>query len=201
MSHKPWEVHSALEKERLVTLANIIRTVRDGAVELHQPDEGDGYWSLGCRIYERTINAIHLESQNIPWLKVNRKNLYFLMLINGVPVRLHKGDIENPGFRVLRRLPLEVEAEQEQLAFSFFDPKWFWRIVVEPDLEMRVLRIVILQYSTSGDYRNLWEIPLSAPISTIAPVVHTPQEGIMLDEPQVSPKIDRTKKVASNEKE
>src|SRR3989304_6986551 len=120
MGCKPWEVHSALEKERLKTLASTIRAVRHRSVELHQPEEGDGHWSLGCRIYERTINAIAWESQNIPWLKVIRNNLYFLMLIDGVPVRLHKGDIENPDFRVLRRLPFEIEAEQEQLAFSYF---------------------------------------------------------------------------------
>ena len=51
---EPWQKYPDLTRDRLSVIATIIRDVRHRCVMLHEPDEGDGPWSLGCRAYEET---------------------------------------------------------------------------------------------------------------------------------------------------
>ena len=73
MNQKPWEIEPNLQKEYLCQLGHIIRDVRQGVLDLHDPDDGDGPWSLGCRAYERTINILEKSADSLPWLKVIRE--------------------------------------------------------------------------------------------------------------------------------
>jgi hypothetical protein len=189
MNKTPWEIEPALTKERLCHLARLLRDVRQGALTLYNPDEGDGPWSLGCRIYERTINIIQRESTDLPWLKVYRSDgLYFAIFIDDIPLRFYKGSIEEPTSRTLcQRLP---EMMGTQLEFPFLQSEWFWRIAVEPDENGEVLRISIAQFEETGNHRYPWEIPIMEPISKIAPLTDFRPDATILDKPILSPLED-----------
>jgi hypothetical protein len=197
MSAKPWEVQPALSEEKLMHLGNVIKTVRAQAVELYEPEAGDGPWSLGCRVYERTINAIHRESREISWLEVERNGLYMLIFIDGIPVRFHRGETENPGAKTLQRHSPELIAQQ--LVFPFDESAWFWRLIVETDELGYALRIVIVQYTEEGEFRNVWEIPVMPPVASITAASHKPRPGVELEEPPVGPKTAKEKRVAADE--
>ncbi|MBZ0158487.1 MAG: hypothetical protein K8I29_20000 [Alphaproteobacteria bacterium] len=193
MNHslRPWEINSSLTGECLCTVARIIKDVRHRTLELYDPEEGDGVWSLGCRIYERTINSIEREAKKLVWLEIIRNGLYFVMLINGVPVRFYHGEVDNPNMRSLRRLYPELEVQQ--MEFPFAPSEWFWRLVVETENDGRVLRIIIAQFKECGNSQNSWEIPVTEPITLMTSVVETRREGVELERPTVG---SRKEKVA-----
>ncbi|MFZ6007060.1 MAG: hypothetical protein ACOYU2_05320 [Nitrospirota bacterium] len=197
MDQKPWDVHPALMEDRLCCIANIISDVRNRTIDLHDPNGGDGVWSLGCRIYERTINIIDRESKKISWLDTIKNGLYFVILIDGVPIRFYKGDVDNPNMRSLHRRYPELEAQQYH--FSFYEPEWFWRIVVETADDGKILRIVMLQYTESGNSKNLWEIPITEPVTVETPSYDTARESVVLEKPVVKPKVEKTVGVANDE--
>ena len=66
---EPWRKYPDLTRDRLSVIATMIRDVRHGCVLLHDPDEGDGPWSLGCRAYERICLAIRKASRNVQLAK------------------------------------------------------------------------------------------------------------------------------------
>ena len=74
-------------------VASVIAGCRKQCVELHDPEQGDGNWSLGCRVYERTIYRIErLATQaELGWLGlVERKGLRFVFKIGDAPVRFYR---------------------------------------------------------------------------------------------------------------
>ena len=199
MHKKPWEVQPELTEERLLFIASILKDVRNRSVDLHDPSEGDDVWSLGCRVYERSINIIARKADSAPWLKVIKKGLYFVMLIQGVPIRFYKGDIENPTARSLQRLHPELEAQQYIFSFAQEHFVWFWRTVVETDELGKVLRIVVAQFTEAGDVRNQWTVPISGSITKMAPVVNMRREGVVLEKPRVEPRENTLERVAEND--
>ena len=67
---EPWVKNPDLTRSRLSTIASIIRNVRHEAVLLHEPQNGDDAWSLGCRAYARTRDAIKRSAGPYDWLKI-----------------------------------------------------------------------------------------------------------------------------------
>ena len=185
MNQKPWEIEPNLQKEYLCQLGHIIRDVRQGVLDLHDPDDGDGPWSLGCRAYERTINILEKLAETLPWLKVIRKqSLYFLILVDGVPFRFYKGRFDNPPERTLRKDYPELRFRQ----LSFDQREWMWRIAVETDYDGSVLRITVAQYEEKGNFRNPWEIPLTEPIPAITSLTETRADSVILEIPPLIPR-------------
>jgi hypothetical protein len=200
MDKKPWEVHPEFVEERLLFIAGILKDVRNRTVDLHEPSEGDDVWSLGCRVYERSINIITRKAEDTSWLKVIKKGLYFVMLIEGVPIRFYRGDIENPTARSLQRLHPEIEAQQYIFPFAQESFVWFWRIVVETDELGKVLRIVTSQFTESGDVRNQWIMSIYDTVTRIAPVVNIRRDSVVLEKPKVEPRQNTQERVAENDK-
>ena len=66
----PWIKYPDLSLDRLCILAELIRSVRHHAIALHEPENGDGDWCLGCRIYERTCFAIREAAKKYDWLGI-----------------------------------------------------------------------------------------------------------------------------------
>lgn len=186
MLKKPWEIDKRLAKPCICEVGKIIKHVRHKTISLHDPDNGDGPWSLGCRIYERTINTFVEKSKILDWLGYIKDNLYFVVLVNGVPIRFYRGTVEEPTNRTLRRLSPERKATQ--LLFDFEEPEWFWRIVVDTELNGEVLRLVLAQFDEMGGHQNPWEIPISRPVAVMTPVDSIRRESVVLDKPNVSPR-------------
>lgn len=184
MDLKPWAVSPALTEEKLSTLASIIRDVRRRALELHNENEGDDVWSLGCRIYERTINTLESHAEEASWLTIVRQGLYFVMFVDSVPIRFYKGMADEPTNRTLRRQYPELEHEQG--SFQFYAPTWFWRIAIETHGDGSVSRIVIAQFAADGTSRNKWVI-FDSSVPALSVMDNSKQEAVVLAELAVTP--------------
>lgn len=189
MDQKPWEIEPRLQQDYLCELGQIIRDVRHGTLDLYDPSDGDGPWSLGCRVYERTINVLEKSAESLPWLKVVREqSLYFLILIEGVPLRFYKGRVDSPPERTLRQDFPELRFRQ----LSFGEREWMWRVAVETDGDGSVLRITVAQYDGKGDFRHPWEIPLTETIPAITSVTETRADTVVLEKPQLISRDEST---------
>lgn len=193
----PWFLCPALTLERLQVLAARIALVRAEAVLDQRPDKGDGPWSLGCVAYSRTRFAISqlAESGQHPWLTVQSEGNGFAMMIEGVPVRLHRGDSESPTSRATSgasRAFNRLQASFPFMAQIFADEpsgRWLWMLTVETHEDGTALRIVIHQLNEHGSTRNHWEIPIDSSFPVIAPITSTSREPVDLPAPVVGPKL------------
>ena len=175
MSFSPWEHYPSLEEDRLIELAETLRHTRDRAVEVSFPEDGDGNWSIGCRIYERTIFALRRASQATPWLRVlqETQHLRLTFAIGSEPLKLYKGDPDDvPGrslvrsFAELRQMRLafqEREANAENLSL---------RIAVESDDSGRATQISLVEVDEFGETQRVYEIPRRA--TNVVPMVVPP---------------------------
>lgn len=186
MNRKPWEIEPKLTFECLCELARIIRDVRHDVLQQYNTDEGDGPWSHGCRVYERTINIIERKANELDWLGCIRKeSLYFVILVNGVPLRFYKGKADEPSARTLKQRHPEMAFRQLEL---FDDREWVWRLSVETEDDGTVFRISLAQYDEAGNFRNLWEVPLADSIPSITSVDDVRRPAAILEKPILIPK-------------
>lgn len=188
MSSHPSEFHPGLTDERLQVLARIFADAARGALESHDPDSGEGAWSLGCRRYERICAGIVRASTDHPWLTFFQSNLYFLIRIDGLPIKFFRGDPMDPPDRAKRELPRERQFRQS--AFKFALPPEpgrhsMWRVSFETDLEGEVYRVTLIRTTKSGKVMNFWDIPVTESVASLAPVVPLRPEFVDVDAPSV----------------
>jgi hypothetical protein len=182
LENKPWELNPELTEDRLKLIGKTIKEIRNKAISLYDPEEGDAPWSLGCRVYDRTINMLP-KLINESWFGYVKSNLYFVMLIEGTPIRFYRGNAECPPGRTLVRNSLE--RQHYQMGLFGDDNEWFWRIAVETDHDYQTLRITIAQYNDVGDFKNLYEIPIDEPIATVISVTDRKPKAVDLGKPEV----------------
>src|ERR1700685_1895797 len=115
-----WRKYPDLTQPRLTILASEIHRVRSECVALFDPLEGDGDWSLGTRIFERTWFSFRELSKTTDWLAMNLefKPLQFSLCVGSVPLRFYKGDPEDPPSRYLARTPGEIRYIQTCFEFA-----------------------------------------------------------------------------------
>lgn len=196
MENKPWEVHAELAEDRIVTIGKIISKTRKEALELYEPENGDGPWSLECRIYERTMNGFSAAAKELPWLRCIRKNLYFVVLVGGVPIRFKRKDFERASEMDIRLFHPEITAHQ--LAFDFDQSGWYWRVFIETDEYRDILRLVMAQITEDGNTRNAYVIPLSDAVSIAALVKPTLREAAAVEKAILGVKSAEGKKATTN---
>ncbi len=180
----PSDFHSELIERRLIEIADLIRDVRRRTVDLYEPEEGDGAWSLGTRVYERTINKLDDELSSKDWFKCERPQyLSFLMYVGSVPIKYKRDKVDSPSKKSLQRSHAEIEAIQ--MMFPFGAEGFFWRIFVETDLEGYVLRTVLAQFDSKGTCSFRWDIPegMKSALTAVAPAL---KEGVNLPPPSIS---------------
>jgi hypothetical protein len=192
----PWEVHPGLTLERLQIIARLLADVRKGVVEHMRPEEGDlhfGMWVAGTMAYARTAYRITTMAQSgdYLWLSIVDGTMQFTFAIDGVPVRVFKGDPEKPSRSAQKKSPRESVAqlmlfEMEEMGSGDLD--WQWRIAVEPEPTGEVFRITLVQVSvTNGEVgvRNLYTIPFRYTARALSEVVSSQRAGIELPVPPV----------------
>jgi len=153
-----------LTLERLLAVAGMMRDERDGAVELHDAVAGDSSWSLGCRIYSRTIARITKETLSTPWLRVlpESQALRFTFTIGSLPVKIYKGEPVGIPSRSLK----QSFAELKQLKLAFFADgvvgSRLLRLAVEADESGKTTAVTLVEVDQAGYPARLFEIPLDA---------------------------------------
>lgn len=196
----PWEVHPGLTLERLQVVAQLIRRVRADVVALHDPENGDSPWSLGCRAYSRICHEIAraAKTEHSAWLSVVEPDMHFVFSIVGVPLRFYRGDHESPPARTLmRRFP---ELRCQQLAFEFLEKPQgdvAFRIAVETNGRGEVESVYLVKVDLENDTVTPWRIPLEEEVSVTS--IDLRRDGVVLPPVEVEvPEVD-TDTLAANE--
>jgi hypothetical protein len=184
---EPWLKYPDLTQVRLTALANEIRRVRSDCVALHAPKDGDGNWSLGCRVYERTFYAIRQMSQTKDWLVINPEfqALAFSFSVGSVPLRYYKGDPTDPPSRYLTHSQgeeLYIQACFEFEGLPTVDT--ILRLAVDVDATQHVASVSLVEINELKEVIGTYRIPFSvananvtlmqAPPVSMPPVVAEP---------------------------
>jgi hypothetical protein len=165
----PWDIHPGLTPERLQVIAALLRRVRDTAVDGYSILDGDGPWSLGCTIYERSLNALRrldASGEYAEWFSlIENEPLRVVFGLERYPLRFFRGEAgDDPPAHQLKRHAEEIEAAQ--LALSLYDEPpapaddGVSRLVVEESDDQRTARVVFVHCRIDGTAICLWEIPL-----------------------------------------
>lgn len=191
---KPWEVHPGLTLDRLLVVADIVRRVHEGVARHIRPAEGDtlwGRWVAGTTEYSRVAYALikAAESGEYPWLGIVDAGMQFTASVAGVPFRVYHGDVENPTRSARKQSIKEITAQLEAFDLNEItrpDAGWAWRMAVEIDPESGdALRMIFVEVSTEGAYRNDFEIPFQETVAPITSVTTDLFEGAELLPPTV----------------
>ena len=175
MSWEPWNDYVGLTPDRLVAVADLIRSAREGAADDHRPEMGEGNWSLGVRCYERSCRALRWATEMYNWLSVvagaEGGPVHFVMTIGGHAVRFYRGSPESAPGRY-RQASFPELAEQQQLALELdgdLPAGRALRIAIENDESGRPESISLVEISNdTGNTLHKFLIP---PLSqgTVAP--------------------------------
>ena len=185
----PWQIHPALTEDRLTAVANIVWRVRVEVALRMEPDKGDSLWGTGCSAYERTCRAIaEAAAQDLKaWLSVEQADHHFLLKLGGVPVRIYRGDSEEPT-PSRYAVPHNAEVAALQFAFQLAEtptPDKVFRIEVTTDAKSYPLAITLVQVDVSGEKFNPFRIPVSN--AAVRPIVRK-KPAVMLNPPEVGSK-------------
>jgi hypothetical protein len=176
-SFEPWQKYPDLTREHLSIIATIIRDVRHRCVLLHEPDEGDGPWSLGCRAYERTCAAIRKTAIKHDWLRIlpETSSLGFSFAIGNVPFRFYRGDPEEPPYHYQLKSYGEINHLQLCLALDtgFHQIDGALRLAVETDGSAEVSAVTLVEVDSGGNPRDSYQIPFDEGESNVV-TIETP---------------------------
>lgn len=182
----PWDYHRDLTEERLVTVAKLIVDGRQMAVELFDEEAGDNGWTLGCRAFQfgraRILRAV--EREEYPWLGLIDRSLQLIFTVGEVPVRIYRGEADDPTDRTLR----QTNNELLQLGFSFDERDegrdLAFRFAVETDVDGSVLGVNFVGLRGATAVLN-WEVPISGTVggtagspATESVELHAPAVGV-----------------------
>ena len=157
----PWEYHQDLSEERLVAVAGLIVDGRQTAVELQAEAEGDNGWTLGCRAFQfgrhRILRAV--DDVDYPWLGIIDRGLQLTFKIGEVPIRIYRGEPDEPTDRTLR----QSNNELRQLGFSFDERdegrELAFRFAVETDFDGSALAVKFVGLRGATAVLN-WNVPI-----------------------------------------
>ena len=174
---EPWLKYPDLTQSRLTVLANEIRRVRSECVALHQPEVGDGDWSLGCRVYQRTFFAIKELAKTVDWLTINQelKALQFSFSVGSVPLRYYKGDPDDPPSRYL--MHSDGELQHIQLCFEFEglpSANTILRLAVDVDAVRQASSVSLVEIDEFKEVIGKYRIPFDAQTTTNLRPMQTP---------------------------
>lgn len=156
----------------------VLREARYRSLALHDPLAGDNNWSLGCRIYARSCNALLEASRQWDWLGIVEEGQQFIFRIGAVPVRFFHGDSESPTNRNLEVAP--VEALQIEMCYGDNRVDLIWRIAVETNQVGEVRRIVLIGAHSAGGIDIHFPIPVNEKLGVFAPPKPSGKRGVQL---------------------
>jgi hypothetical protein len=206
----PWKVEPKLTQERLLLLMNVIVRVRRELQPLYT--KGDSPWSHGCRAYSWILDGLQeleadLCARGETWLRTQRKNNFFLLWVEGVLVRIYRGDPEKPNERALRigqqlqaRLPGILDEDGEEATAD-----WVWMLSYEStpmpwhakDLqpgEGLVVAASICQACGTGldaETRYMWTRPIGIGDTVLTSVTALPTAPFDPGKPKLGSKTDK----------
>ena len=182
----PWEYHPDLTEERILAIASLIAAARNTALELFDERAGDDGWTLGCRAFQFARAQILRAADNdeYDWLDILDRSRRLVFKIGGVPVRIFRGEADEPTDRTLR----QSYDELRQLSFIFEmeddGRSLAYRFAVETDIDGTLLAIKFV--GLRGEFAVLnWDIPLTG-LSGVGTVGSPASDPVELGAPDVT---------------
>lgn len=172
--------------ERLTIVAQLIADGRQAAIELFDEEAGDNGWTLGCRAFQfgRARILRTADSGEYPWLDVIDRTLQLIFKIGDVPVRIYRGDADEPTDRTMRQslnelkqLSLLFDGQDEGRALAY-------RFAIETDIDGSVLAVKFVGLRGKTAVLN-WDVPLDLAASAPGTVGRAATESIELTAPLV----------------
>jgi len=190
----PWEHHSALTRDRLIVIAQLIQHGRNNALDRFDSDFGCTGWTLGCEAFAFQQHQIVKAAEDIDWLEILNPTMQFVFSIGGVPARFYRGEPEDPNERTLRQTFTELQQlslfGDEELVTLAAEP--LYRFAVETDLDGSTTAITFVVLG--GEMPVLtWSIPLDEPVTKISPLWVESSDGVELPAPSVGIPTKRKK--------
>jgi hypothetical protein len=166
----PTTKYPALRDERLSLIADALQDVRNKALSLYDPLNGDGPWGLGTRVYERSCFRIKQLTQEHAWLTVieEEPKPRFTFAIEGLPIRFYKGSPDDPPSNYL--VTTYGELLQRQLFQDFRPLDKILRIAIETDREGRVSSAKLVELDEAGEATGVYVIPFGAARPNVVPL-------------------------------
>lgn len=191
----PWDYHKDLQEDRINTIAELLIQIRLQVMAEYAPLQGDTGWGVGCKAYDRCRSQIIRMAMTTTWLKILDASMHLIFSIGEVPVRMYRGDADEPTDRTLAQsLP---ELDQLAMAFPGADEQLIWRFAVETGADGLVSRVIFCGLTESGEVRCKWERQGDEPIGSAIETAATSGSGVELPKPKVG--IPTLPKVASGE--
>ena len=188
----PWDYHPDLTEDRLKIVGAMLVDGRHAALERYDEEAGDNGWTHGCRAFQfcrhRVLRAI--DSGDLDWLTAIDRSLQLIFKIGDVPVRIYKGDAEEPTDRTLRRTFGELR--QLEILFPEHDEGrgLAYRFAVETDIDGSVLAVKFV--GLRGEAAMLtWDVPLDDVSAFVGTVGRAATESVELAPPNVGLRTDR----------
>ena len=187
----PWDYHPDLTEDRIKILAGMLVDGRHAALERFDEEAGDNGWTHGCRAFQfcrhRVLQAV--DGGEYLWLTAIDRTLQLIFKIGEVPVRIYKGDADDPTDRTLRQTFGELR--QLEMLFPEHDEgrDLAYRFAVETDVDGSVLAVKFV--GLRGESAVLiWDVPLDG-LSTFAGAVgRAASESVELAAPSVGLRTD-----------
>jgi hypothetical protein len=188
----PWDYHSDLTEDRLKTVAALLVDGRHAALERFDEEAGDNGWTHGCRAFQFCRHRVLLavDSGDHDWLTALDRSLQLIFKIGSVPVRIYKGDADEPTDRTMRQSFGELR--QLELLFDEHDEgrDLAYRFAVETDIDGSVLAVKFV--GLRGESAVLiWDVPLDGVPAFAGTVGRAATESVELTPPIVGLRIDR----------
>ncbi|WP_242352354.1 MULTISPECIES: hypothetical protein [unclassified Anaeromyxobacter] len=207
--NEPSQFHPAFTAERLKALASVIVRVRRAALDLHDAESGERNLSLGTRTFERGCEAFRRLAGEVEWLKYYESGNYFLLLVEGVPVKFHRTDPDDPNPRTTRELQPEMVLKQKAFVFmETLEPQRApgdmlgsaLRLYFQDDpLTKEVFRVAFARVGPDGKTLQSWDIDLTDVVTPLAPLGGDLPEAPDLDQPNVGPKPPAARKTETED--
>ena len=190
------DYHRDLSTKRLISLAEMFRTVWLRVSELHEPSAGDDMWSMSCRAFKRC--AFQLNQPTWPWLHViEQMKMQVVVCIGLIPVRFYHGSSEDVPTRYAYAPEAEVDARQLSIEFDEQIPEGLLlRIATTTDSKGVPQSVSLVAYDIeSREIVNTFVIPeAQSGAMTVEQFPTTkPTPGIIQPKPSVRPKTGRVK--------
>lgn len=187
----PWDYHPDLNEDRLKVVAAMLVEGRHAALERFDAEAGDNGWTHGCRAFQfcRHRVLLAIDSGDYNWLTAIDRTLQLTFKIGSVPVRIYKGDADEPTDRTMRQSFGELR--QLEMLFSEHDEgrDLAYRFAVETDIDGSVLAVKFV--GLRGESAVLiWDVPLDGVSASIGTVGRAATESVQLTPPSVGVRTD-----------
>ncbi len=168
----PWDVYPALSLDRLIIVADTIRSGRRSAVLDHEPSKGDDSWTLGCVAYRRICYALTQATQRFPWLTVlPEEQNRFTFAVGSIPLKFYKGDPDDPPSRSLAVSFTELGNIQTCFDYGVVpDRNHILRLAIETDSTGDTKNVILVEIDEEGNGTNSFTVPeLATSIRSMTP--------------------------------